>query len=222
MEPYNIKPKSDRIPLFPLSVVLLPNMTLPLHIFEERYKVMVNECLEQLKPFGIVHYDGREVRKIGCTAKIIDVVKQYEDGRMDIVTEGEKRFVIKHIDESRIYLQASVTFFGDEHESATGDDKTLVREAMHLLKGLDKITHTKRNYHALAQLDLEHLSFLIPSIDGFTREEQQKFLEMTSPRQRIIKAGAALHQIIDRVKLNLAVQKIIGGNGNIKKLIDTS
>ena len=77
------------IPLFPLGVVLLPQMELPLHIFEERYKVMINECLEQEREFGVVHYDGTDIRSIGCTAKILGVVKHYEDGRMDIVTRGK-------------------------------------------------------------------------------------------------------------------------------------
>ena len=57
------------IPLFPLGVVLLPQMELPLHIFEERYKVMINECLKQTRAFGVVHYDGTNIRNIGCTAK---------------------------------------------------------------------------------------------------------------------------------------------------------
>jgi Lon protease-like protein len=102
------------IPLFPLGVVLLPQMELPLHIFEERYKVMINECLEQDRDFGVVHYDGTDIRTMGCTAKILDVIKQYEDGRMDIVTRGKTRFVIKDMDQSRIYLQAKVLFFEDE------------------------------------------------------------------------------------------------------------
>ena len=88
------------IPLFPLGVVLLPQMELPLHIFEERYKVMINECLEQDRNFGVVHYVGTDIRTMGCTAKILDVIKQYEDGRMDIVTRGKTRFVIKDMDQS--------------------------------------------------------------------------------------------------------------------------
>ncbi|MBW2640336.1 MAG: LON peptidase substrate-binding domain-containing protein [Deltaproteobacteria bacterium] len=59
------------IPLFPLGVVLLPQMELSLHVFEERYKVMINECLEQEREFGVVHYDGTDIRSIGCTAKIM-------------------------------------------------------------------------------------------------------------------------------------------------------
>ncbi len=207
------------IPLFPLGVVLLPQMDLPLHIFEERYKVMINECLEQDRVFGVVQYDGTDIRSIGCTAKILGVVKQYEDGRMDIVTRGKTRFVIKDMDQSRIYLLAKVLFIEDERETASDDDATLAGEAIHLLKDLDRISETRRDYDSLAGLDLKRLSFLIPSNEGFTLEERQQFLEMTSPRQRLTKCTAVLKTVIQRIKMNLNITKIIGGNGDVKALV---
>jgi Lon protease-like protein len=207
------------IPLFPLGLVLLPQMELPLHIFEERYKLMINECLEQNRAFGVVHYDGIKMRSIGCTAKILGIVKQYEDGRMDILTLGKTRFVIKDMDQSRIYMQAKVLFFEDERETAFDNDATLVGEVIHLLKDLDRISETRRDYTALASLELNRLSFLIPSTEGFTPEERQHFLEITSPRQRLTKCRAILKTVIQRMKINLKITKIIGGNGNVKALV---
>jgi Lon protease-like protein len=207
------------IPLFPLGVVLLPQMDLPLHIFEERYKVMINECLEQNRAFGVVHYDGTDIRSIGCTAKILGVVKQYEDGRMDIVTRAKTRFTIKDVDQSRIFLQAKVLFFDDEIETASHNDLTLAGELIHLLKDLDRISETRRDYNALFGLDLKSLSFLIPSTEGFTPEERQQFLETTSPRQRLTKCRAILKTVIQRMKINLRIIKIIGGNGDVKALV---
>jgi len=207
------------IPLFPLGVVLLPQMELPLHIFEERYKVMINECLEQDRAFGVVHYDGTDIQSMGCTAKILDVIKRYEDGRMDIVTRGKTRFVIKDMDQSRIYLQAKVLFFEDELESPSDNDATLAGEVIHLLKDLDRISKTRRNYNSLAGLDLKRLSFLIPSTEGFTPEERQQFLEITSPRQRLTKCTAVLKTVIQRMKISLKINKIIGGNGDVKELL---
>lgn len=207
------------IPLFPLGVVLLPQMELPLHIFEERYKVMINECLEQDRIFGVVYYDGTDMRSIGCTAKILDVVKQYEDGRMDIVTMGKTRFVIKDMDQSRIYLQAKVLFFEDEQETASDNDSTLAGEVVHLLKEFDRISVTDRDYNSLSDMDLDQLSFLIPSIQGFTPEERQQFLEITSPRLRLTKCAAVLKTVIQRMIINLRITKIMGGNGDIKALL---
>ena len=60
-------------------------MVMPLHIFEERYKTMVNECLEKNEPFGIVYFDGKKIHRIGCSAHITEILKQYDDGRMDIL-----------------------------------------------------------------------------------------------------------------------------------------
>ncbi|HZZ15900.1 MAG TPA: LON peptidase substrate-binding domain-containing protein, partial [Candidatus Sulfotelmatobacter sp.] len=73
------------IPLFPLDVVLFPGVPLPLHIFEPRYKEMIAECLAQHKTFGVVRALEEGLAEVGCTAEIITVVKEYSDGRLDLV-----------------------------------------------------------------------------------------------------------------------------------------
>jgi Lon protease-like protein len=79
---------SALLPLFPLDLVLLPAVPLSLHIFEPRYKEMINECLTQNRHFGIVRSKEEALASIGCTAEIINVMKTHPDGRMDILTEG--------------------------------------------------------------------------------------------------------------------------------------
>ena len=135
------------------------------------------------------------------------------------MTQGKTRFVIKDIDQSLIYLQAKVLFFEDEREMVSDDDATLAREIIHLLKDLDRISETRRDYNALANLDLKRLSFLKPSTEGVTPEERQQFLETTSPRLRLIKCKAILKTVIQRTKMNLKINKIIGGNGGVKALL---
>ena len=112
-----------RIPLFPLNTVLFPGAALPLHVFEERYREMVGECLAQDKPFGVVRADEEQMSIVGCTAKILRVVQRYDDGRMDILCEGGERFEIEGLDESRPFLQADVEFFEDEGAGSTRDDR---------------------------------------------------------------------------------------------------
>src|SRR3954471_25010546 len=81
------------LPIFELPVVALPGELLPLHIFEERYKRMIGHCLESEEPFGIVFRDDDgSARRIGCTARITEVLEQFDDGRMDIVVTGELPF----------------------------------------------------------------------------------------------------------------------------------
>jgi Lon protease-like protein len=83
------------IPLFPLGVVLMPQMPLQLHIFEERYKAMIGECLEKNKEFGVVDFDAKKLSKVGCTAKIVDVLKHYETGEMDIVNVARQACLMR-------------------------------------------------------------------------------------------------------------------------------
>ena len=106
------------LPLFPLNTVLFPGMQLKLHIFEPRYKAMINHCIERNEPFGVVLIrQGAETRSqdtvpydVGCTADI-SKVQRLPLGRMNIVTTGRRRFRINQLDRSRSVLVADVDFF---------------------------------------------------------------------------------------------------------------
>ena len=102
------------LPIFPLELVLLPGVPLPLHIFESRYKEMIAECLEQKKPFGVVRASSDGVADIGCTAEIMSLTKKYDDGRMDILTRGVERFEVIQVNEDRPFLQAEISVVEDE------------------------------------------------------------------------------------------------------------
>ncbi len=105
---------SSMLPIFPLELVLLPGVPLPLHIFEPRYKEMIAECLEQKKPFGVVRASSDGVADIGCTAEIMSVTKKYDDGRLDILTRGVDRFEVIHVNDERAFLQAEISVVEDE------------------------------------------------------------------------------------------------------------
>jgi Lon protease-like protein len=212
--------ESDQfIPLFPLGIVLLPQMRLPLHIFEERYKLMISQCLDEEKPFGIVHQTGKGIRRVGCTARIVEVLRRYEDGRMDIVTRGEQRFYIEAVDESLAYLQSSVIYFDDEFEASSEEEEALRTRVLDLLVRLDRASGNTRDYSALKAMDLKGLSFAVPGSEGFTPDERQRFLEMTSARRRLEKGADALAGVIERIRINEEVKTIIGGNGDVKALL---
>ena len=207
------------IPLFPLGIVLLPAMALPLHIFEERYKLMIGECLEQNREFGIVYSDQKEIRKKGCTAKIVKVLKRYDDGRMDILTRGVKRFLIEDIIDDRPYLQAKIAYFDDAAEEKSEELAALINDGIKLLQELDILTGKRTDYHAVLELDPKTISFLLAYNDEFTPAEKQEFLAMTSTRQRIIESAGALRKMVERFKRELVIKKIVGGNGNLGKRI---
>lgn len=106
------------LPLFPLNTVLFPGMPLTLHIFEERYKLMIEHCLEPRQPFGVVLIrHGKEAfgsfaepHRIGCTARILDV-QPLSEGRMNIIALGQKRFRIQELSHDKPYLVGSVELF---------------------------------------------------------------------------------------------------------------
>jgi Lon protease-like protein len=112
---------TEMLPLFPLNTVLFPSMVLPLHIFEERYKLMINTCLAQDKPFGVVLiYSGTEAGEsaiphpVGTLAQIAKW-EWLPDGRMNILTVGERRFrIIEYADEELPYLVGSVEYWDDQ------------------------------------------------------------------------------------------------------------
>ncbi|MEM7800244.1 MAG: LON peptidase substrate-binding domain-containing protein, partial [Chloroflexota bacterium] len=102
------------LPLFPLNTVLFPGMPLALHIFEERYKLMINTCVSEGKPFGVVLIkNGREAGgsaepySIGCKASISQL-QPLRDGRMNLVANGEDRFKIHTISNEKPYLVGKV------------------------------------------------------------------------------------------------------------------
>ena len=109
----------ELLPLFPLRVVALPDCSIPLHIFEERYKAMVSLALKEQSEFGIVLAEGRGIVSAGCSVSVDEVVHRYDDGRMDIVCVGRRRFRIAALDREEDLLKAHVQYFDDEDTGST-------------------------------------------------------------------------------------------------------
>ena len=207
--------KTYKIPLFPLGVVMLPDMTLPLHIFEARYKTMIAECMAAERPFGVVLFDGQSMRSVGCMAHITRVVKRYEDGRMDILTRGGKRFVVQQLIEEQAYMEAQALFFDDAPEDAPEGQVTgLIETALGLLKELEDIEPHTFSFKGAGSIDTKRLAYAIAALEGFTPTERQGFLEMTSPSERLEKCIQALSRIVTRNRLTGEILKVIGGNGS--------
>ena len=197
------------IPLFPLQLVLFPNISLPLHIFEDRYKKMINICLENEREFGIVLTDGKQLQKFGCTAEITKILNKYDDGRMDIMTVGRSRFKINSISEEKAYLQGDVTFFEDENELESPEMLNLAKTGIGLLKELESITRRREYYDSLTELNIQVISFIIADAYGITLPAKQAMLEMTSVQQRLDSGVSLLKRVIEQIKLSEKLAKII-------------
>src|SRR5437588_6534957 len=107
---------SRDFPLFPLGIVALPGELVPLHIFEERYKTMMNECLSEEKEFGIVWLSDDGLRETGCACAIERVLERMEDGRMNILTRGTRPFRVVERQSELAYPAGVVEFLEDRDE----------------------------------------------------------------------------------------------------------
>lgn len=105
--------RPKRIPLFPLDVVLMPGAELPLHIFEPRYKLMIARCLDEKLEFGMILAANQAVAGVGCTAEIIRKIRDYPDGRMDILTRGRVVFHLTELLAEKDYYEAAVEYVAD-------------------------------------------------------------------------------------------------------------
>jgi len=204
---------SQIIPLFPLGIVTLPGAATPLHIFEERYKEMIARCLAENLEFGIVWFNGEAISNAGCTVRILEVTKRYDDGRMDILTRGRQRFQILEIIEEKAYLEARVLFFEDAPEVMAAEMAQLAAKGEAVFKELVGLLSNDEAVDGLDLSDPKDLSFTIAGFDGFGAMEKQAFLEMTSTRNRLDKGIAALEKVVARVRLTSEVERIVGGNG---------
>lgn len=170
---------SSLLPIFPLELVLLPGVAVPLHIFEPRYKEMISECLELKKPFGIVRASEQGVADVGCTAEILQVTKKYDDGRMDILTRGVERFELLSVNEDRSFLQAEISVIDDEPGLPA---QQVVEQAVRLHAEIAKLAGTEPSG---PEETGSKLSFLLAGSLPLDLDFKQKLLTTLSEAKRL-------------------------------------
>lgn len=109
----------SEIGLFPLGLVLLPGERVPLHIFEPRYKDLINECIDSHSEFGVVLLNSQGTRNVGTKAEVVELLERFDDGQMDIVVQGTERFHLVEIRSERTYLTAEITPLADDARPLT-------------------------------------------------------------------------------------------------------
>ncbi|HEY8715805.1 MAG TPA: LON peptidase substrate-binding domain-containing protein [Candidatus Acidoferrum sp.] len=171
--------RPDRIPLFPLNVVLLPGAELPLHIFEPRYRAMVNECLREHSDFGMLLAMPNGVARVGCTAEIMEVLQRYPDGRMDILTVGRVPFRATELFTENPLLEGQVDYLEDREISPAAAKPELIDlyETCHTLIFGD----CPKN---LAEDGTQPFSFLVAAALPLDLMWKQQILELRSETER--------------------------------------
>jgi Lon protease-like protein len=200
------------LPLFPLSVVLLPAMPLPLHIFEDRYKEMMADVIAAEAEFGVVLAKDEGIVNIGCTASVINVLRKYPDGRLDLLAAGQRRFRIESLDQEKSYLRATVEFFDDEDVSDVPTDlRTKASVAYRKLADIERPDSDD-------QADLEKASRLSFHMARFISDldKRQTVLSLRSEIERLQYLVKIVPQYIAQQEHIALAKRVAPQNGHAK------
>lgn len=203
------------MPLFPLQAVLLPGAELPLHIFEDRYKEMIREVLRERIEFGVVLANDKGLLNTGCTATVDKLLREYPDGRMDIVATGRRRFEILRLNEDRAFLRGAIEFFDDE-EAAPAPAETR-KQAIAAYNELCSLS--SQGPLAEAEANDAQLSFKLarPVNDLATR---QILLAMRTEAERIRQLASFLPGYLIRERRVQHVKQVAPRNGHGRALTE--
>lgn len=201
----------ESLPLFPLGVVLYPQERLPLHIFEPRYKEMFSRCLEQDLALGVILFDEGAMAQIGCTARIERVLARYEDGRMDVVVKGEKRFRLLQLRQELTYMTADVDLIREPKEPLQRELKE--RAITQHMKLLELAGRTVRP--SMYQ-DVREVSYVMANNAGLTLKQKQEVLELAGENDRIAYLVDHFEGLIPRVEQMEDLKRKIQSNGHFE------
>jgi ATP-dependent Lon protease len=201
----------DSLPLFPLNLVLYPGEELPLHIFEERYKELTQYCLDHDVAFGIIRSEEEALADVGTTARIEQIVSQYDDGRMDILVTGEERFQLLETHDEKSYFTADVLLIEDENQDLDLDLKErVITQHMKLLE------LAGRTVRPDLYQDVEALSYVLAQNAALNAEQKQELLEVQGENERIRYLIDHFESLIPRVEKKEDVHRRIRSNGHFK------
>jgi Lon protease-like protein len=169
----------DEIGLFPLGIVLLPTEVVPLHIFEERYKELIGECVELEREFGLVYADEEGVRETGTRARVADVLERFDDGRLNVLVEGGERFHVERLTRGRSFLTAEVEPVEDEWGEPDEEAAARTTEAFRALAAVAGAEPE------VPPVDSGRLSFEVAARVEIAAEAKQELLELRSENVRL-------------------------------------
>ncbi len=204
----------EEIGLFPLELVLLPTERVALHIFEPRYRELIQECIDRDGEFGLVLQLEDGVAETGTRAAVAKVLQVLDDGRMNIVVEGRDRFRVVEITRGRSYITAEVEPIGDEPDEP---DPETIERALTLFRRLIEATESAAEE---PDLDGAQLSFDLAARIDFGIDVKQELLELRSPRERFERTIELLEEALEAVELENELRRRAAGNGKVSPLLD--
>jgi len=207
--------RPERIPLFPLNVVLLPGAGLPLHIFEPRYRQMVRQCVADKTEFGLLLSLPKGIVRVGCTAEVLEVVKQYEDGRLDILAVGRFPFRILELLNPEAFAEEALL---EGHVDYLDDRERPVSPRIHReLVELFEVCHTIvfGDYPRTIQNEVpENLSYVVAGTLPMDLMWKQQVLELRSEADRQERLVTYLREWAPHLQKEETLRQHAEGNGH--------
>jgi Lon protease-like protein len=201
---------AQELGLFPLGVVLVPGELMPLHIFEQRYKDLMADCMQGERPFVLLYADEQGTREVGTTAHVVEVLERFDDGRMNIVVQGEQVVRVLELTRGRPYMTGNVEQAEDDPES--GEEAA---SALNLYRQIAQASG------ADPDPDVENgpgpLSYAIAARVEFPTPDKQRILELRGERARLMAIVELLARGLQSVAMANEISQRAGGNGRLPK-----
>jgi Lon protease-like protein len=201
---------SHEFPLFPLAIVALPGEAIPLHIFEERYKTMMNECMRDEKEFGIVWLADDGLRETGCACTIERVLERMEDGRINLLARGTRPFRVVERQAHLAYPAGVIEFLEDRPETPDLELVTGAREAYAQL--VIRATDAEPDAEELEEMD----AYAMAGTVDFGPEAKQGLLDLRSENARLRLLTRLFQAAAKRLDLVERAQERARSNGKIR------
>lgn len=203
----------NTIGLFPLGIVLFPGSSLPLHIFEPRYKELIGLCIRQHSAFGVNFVDSAKLCEVGCTAVISDVLERYPDGRLDVVITGERRYRLERFAEDKAsYFTGEVDYLADEPEAVRFE---LIAECVEYYNKIIRSVFEKAAVGIAEIAAKNYPSYFLAEKSGLSLPQKQFLLESRSESHRLQTLLFHLRQSLPHVREAERIRAIIESDGYI-------
>ena len=203
-------PVAPDFPLFLLGIVALPHELVPLHVFEERYRTMIGECLEEGREFGIVWAGDDGVRPVGCAVEITEVLERMDDGRMNILTRGTRPFRIVDERHDLPYPAGTVEFLEDKPESLDVKTRDHAHEAYGSL--VEQATDRTPDADELRAMTAYQMAATV----DFGRDAKQGLLDLRSENARLRLVTRLFRAASRRLEFIERAQERARSNGKVR------
>ena len=219
----------SELPLFPLAIVLFPGVPLPLHIFEPRYRQMLEDIQAGDSLFGLSYFDSTATREmppvgsIGCVARVTDA-QTFPDGRSNILTVGLIRYRIEeYVERGDPYLVVRVSYFEDEdenHEDLEERSREVAETFTRIARAVRIINDERAQLPNISDTEPERLSFLVAAAMEVETDVKQQLLELRSTSERLRRLRDILARAVSSYEERARVHELAKGNGHSGKRIE--